>query len=264
MTLPDKRNIIAPLLEAPAEIHHDIEYAHPAGIRLALDAYIPHGAGPFPAVLVIHGGAFTFGDRRFVVAPLRTALSNADTAWFSIDYRLSPQHEPADALADIEAALNFVAQHEAEFKIDRTRLFLMGESAGAYLILMSACRLGKERIAGVISIGGPVQLWTLAPKVQEHVLTIFRTKENEALHTLSPITQVHEHMPRVLFLHGTEDDHVPIIQVQEMCAAIHAVGGDCEIQAIEGGGHSANQWVLMPECGGFPAKLTSWLHRACQ
>jgi hypothetical protein len=35
----------------------------------------------------------------------------------------------------------------------------------------------------------------------------------------------------------------------------------CEVHIIQGGGHSANEWAAMPESGGFPPVLRSWLSR---
>src|SRR6516164_6870450 len=74
--------------------------------------------GPFPAVIVVHGGGFTGGDRRHSVAPLREALSDGDFVWFSIDYRLAPAYKPSDASDDIDAAVGFVRQNARKFKVD--------------------------------------------------------------------------------------------------------------------------------------------------
>ena len=41
----------------------DIEYARPGGTALLARFYRPGGTGPFPAVLEVHGGAWTSGDR---------------------------------------------------------------------------------------------------------------------------------------------------------------------------------------------------------
>jgi alpha-L-fucosidase 2 len=86
--------------------------------------------GPFPAVIVVHGGGFTGGDRRHSVAPLREALSDGDFVWFSIDYRLAPAYKPSDASDDIDAAVGFVRQNARKFKVDPSRIALLGESAG--------------------------------------------------------------------------------------------------------------------------------------
>ncbi len=64
-----------------------IEYSHPGGVRLRMDAHLPKGPGPFPAAILVHGGAWVAGSRRFDVKPLFKPLSGAGFAWFSISYR---------------------------------------------------------------------------------------------------------------------------------------------------------------------------------
>src|SRR6516165_2727737 len=41
----------------------DLEYLHAGGAPLFARFYRPEGQGPFPAVLEVHGGAWTSGDR---------------------------------------------------------------------------------------------------------------------------------------------------------------------------------------------------------
>src|SRR5882724_10641279 len=66
-----------------------IEYSRPSGVRLWMDAKIPEGSGPFPAAILVHGGAWVAGSRRFDVKPLFKPLNDAGFAWFSISYRLA-------------------------------------------------------------------------------------------------------------------------------------------------------------------------------
>ncbi len=244
-----------------AEIRQNIEYARPGGEALALDAFVPAGKGPFPAIIIVHGGGFTGGDRRHAVAPLREALSDGDFVWFSIDYRLAPAHKPSDASTDLDAAVSFVRHHARQFKVDSSRIALLGESAGGYLVLMAASRLGANQIKAVAAVGGPAQLWTLAPEIVAHVETAFGVKGEGPLRAVSPISHLQTSMPPVLLLHGSEDSHVPLAQAEALCQAMKAKQQSCELHVIPGGGHSANEWAAMPASGGFPAVLRNWLAR---
>ncbi|MEO5961347.1 MAG: hypothetical protein ABIZ49_13710, partial [Opitutaceae bacterium] len=76
-----------------AAVQTDIEYGNAAGESLKLDAYVPEGTGPFPAVILVHGGGWTGGDksggpRKGYMAPMHEPLEKAGFAWFSINYRL--------------------------------------------------------------------------------------------------------------------------------------------------------------------------------
>src|SRR5207248_1620750 len=61
------------------------------GTPLHWDVYQPQGAGPWPAVLLIHGGGFTRGNEniRELVAAAH-ALNAIGYIAFSVEYRLAP------------------------------------------------------------------------------------------------------------------------------------------------------------------------------
>src|SRR5262249_24334172 len=86
---------IAPILRNPYEhpllaghVKTDIEYAQAGGESLKLDAYVPEGAGPFPAVIFVHGGGWSGGDKRGGNDPLFVPVATRGIAWFTINYRL--------------------------------------------------------------------------------------------------------------------------------------------------------------------------------
>ncbi|MFZ3341163.1 MAG: alpha/beta hydrolase, partial [Terriglobales bacterium] len=140
-------------LRASGRSYADVEYSRPSGYSLQLDAHIPAGHGPFPAVIIVHGGAWVTGDRKRSVAPLFQPLSNAGFAWFSISYRLAnvidsktiPTIAASAALLggavdDVRSAVAYVRTHAAEYNIDPNRIALVGESAGAQLSAVAALK----------------------------------------------------------------------------------------------------------------------------
>src|SRR5689334_5708225 len=71
------------------EMKSDMVYASPGGHDLHLDLFLPKtGAGPFPAVVYVHGGGFSKGDKK---AFWRQAAYMASRGFVgaSIEYRLS-------------------------------------------------------------------------------------------------------------------------------------------------------------------------------
>ncbi len=134
------------------QLREDIEYSRPGGVSLRMDAHIPEGHGPFPAVIIVHGGAWVSGDRRANVHPLFQPLQDAGFAWFSISYRLATDIAQFGAgIVDVEEAVRYVKQHAAEYNIDPDRIALVGESAGAQLASMAALAPGT----GVKAVGRP-------------------------------------------------------------------------------------------------------------
>lgn len=77
----------------------DIAYASVSSAQ-KLDVYMPYGNGPFPAVVLIHGGAFMIGDKGGEAANAKVLTDNGYVA-VSINYRLSGEAQfPAQVFTD--------------------------------------------------------------------------------------------------------------------------------------------------------------------
>ena len=154
--------LLAPLTNvygADKSLRTDIEYAKVDDVSLKLDAHIPEGSGPFPAVIVVHGGGFTGGNKQVYVTPILEPLSRGGFAWFSIDYRLAPKYPFPAAIEDIDRAIEFVKAHAAEYKIDPERIALLGESAGGHLVSYVGTQTDPRfSVAAVVSFYGPHNL----------------------------------------------------------------------------------------------------------
>jgi hypothetical protein len=97
--------ILAALPLLAADFRGDVEYARAGEVSLKLDASIPDGPGPFPAAILVHGGAWRNGDKRTYMQPMFAPLSSAGFAWFSINYRMAPGDLYPAALDDLVSAI---------------------------------------------------------------------------------------------------------------------------------------------------------------
>lgn len=98
------------------------------------DIYVPDGEGPFPVIILVHGGGFLFGDSGMpVIQPVIEAAKQRGYALASVDYRKSSEAVFPAALADVKAAVRFVRTAAGRYGFDAERVVLWGESAGAYL-----------------------------------------------------------------------------------------------------------------------------------
>jgi acetyl esterase/lipase len=103
---------------------------------LTVRAYTPIGAPVgerLPGMLFFHGGGLIAGTLD-THDPVCRSLSNASGCrLLSVDYRLAPEHRFPAAVRDGCAATEWIAAHAEELYIDRTRLGVSGDSAGATL-----------------------------------------------------------------------------------------------------------------------------------
>ena len=106
-----------------------------------LDLYLPQGkmAVPAPVIVWYYGGALQAGDKsdatevgaaaRFAAAGIATAVVN---------YRLSPGVSHPAHIEDAAASFAWVKRHIADYGGDPNQVFLVGHSAGAYLLALLA------------------------------------------------------------------------------------------------------------------------------
>lgn len=254
-----------------AEIKADIEFAVVDGVRLTLDAYVPEGKGPFPAVIMVHGGGFTAGDKQTYVKPLFGPLTRGGFAWFTINYRLAPKYRFPAAVEDVERAVQYVKSHASEYKVDPKRIALMGESAGGHLVsFVGAQNKPASRVAAVVSFYGPhdfearaVQHGKLSDSVKAFLgVAELNEHTRRILREASPITYVHKGMPPFLLIHGTNDPLVPYDQSVKMCEKMKQAGGSCEVFTVEDAGHGIGGWEKNPAFQPYKEKMIEWLKQS--
>ena len=133
-----------------------------------VDVWIPKGKGPFPTVLMVHGGCWTtsIADRS-LMNWIAGDLRNQGIAVWNIDYRGvdRPGGGYPGTFLDAAAAADALAANAARFHLDTSRIVAIGHSAGGHLALWLAARPKLPRdsplrtaaplpIAHVISLGG--------------------------------------------------------------------------------------------------------------
>lgn len=88
-----------------------------------------------PAVVHTHGGGTIQGDVNLFVPFLRNLVQHTGIQIFSVDYRLAPEHPYPTPEEDSYAGLAWLYEHADEFAVDRSRVAVMGESAGGKLAM---------------------------------------------------------------------------------------------------------------------------------
>jgi alpha-L-fucosidase 2 len=258
---------------ARAGLQTDIEYGRAAGESLKLDAFVPDGAGPFSAVILVHGGGWNAGDKsggpqKGYMAPMHEALQRAGFAWFSINYRLAPKHPYPACIEDVETAIRWVKAHATEYHLDPNRIALSGESAGGHLVALAAGRMTDDtRVAAIVPFYGLFDLTTRTKPGQPLDATFTRLfgrdfadeKTLEVIRSASPLLAVKAGLPPFLLVHGSVDQSVPYQQSVEMQKRLRSVGVPCDLMTIEGGVHGMLYWDKVAP--GYQERVVAWLQK---
>lgn len=243
-----------------------VVYSAPGGRQLRLDACTPDGLGPFPAVILVHGGAFRAGSRRGDPRPLLAPLTHAGFAWFSIDYRLAPRYRFPSAVDDVDAAILWVRAHAGQFQVDPRRIALLGESAGGELVAMAAVNATPAtRVAAVVDMYGPTDF-----VLQEHrlgrlggdMIALFGNRPLDPatwslLREASPVNFVKPGLPPFLIVHGTADPIVFYAESVELAQRLRSCGDACQLLTIPGGYHAMANWARIDPR--FKDQVVGWL-----
>jgi acetyl esterase/lipase len=215
----------------------DVEYA--AG--LALDVYRRRGpdAGPYPALLQIHGGSWRGGNRRQQARPLLHRLARAGWICVAASYPLVPDAVFPAQLIGLKRALVWMRTHGTAYGIDPSFIAVTGGSAGGHLaalVALTADRVeyqpGFEGADTSVQAAVPVygiydflnrnqtrDEWPIIPR------GVMRARKDEAAdryREASPLDQVHPGAPPFFVIHGASDAVVPTAEAEQFVTALRA------------------------------------------
>jgi acetyl esterase/lipase len=203
-------------------------------VDLKLDLYQPAGdtAAKRPAVVWVHGGGFTTGDKSSGRGKA-TFFAQLGYVAVSINYRLlSPdgcggnpnptplcQHAALEAQHDAQAAVRWLRANASTYKIDTDRIAMAGGSAGAVTSVLAATHSEDPGTSG--NPGYPSDI-RAAVSISGGMPT------NELIDAGDSPT---------LFIHGTEDRVVPFEWAVANAAKMQELGVFTVLEPIEGAGH---------------------------
>jgi acetyl esterase len=224
--------------------------------------YQPAGSGPFPAVLQIHGGAWTNKSR---TDGQNTALDMvaAGIVVLSIDFRNSPEAPYPASLQDINYGIRWLKAHAAEFGSSADRVGAYGTSSGGHQILLAAIRPDDPRyralplkeapdmdakLAFVVSGWGvlfPLERYKLAKAANRPDLTVnhdtfFGDEATQLEATPALIIEKGEkvYLPPALVFQGTKDEWTTVELAQRFATDYRQAGGTLDLDLLEGERHT--------------------------
>ena len=257
-------------------LHSNVEYGQAASEKLLLDICEPNSDGPFPVAIYVHGGGWTGGDKANPDdAPVLDLLTEAKFTWFSINYRLAPQHRWPACINDVQTAIRWVKANAARYKGDPSRIVLIGYSAGGHLACFAAMIVDDSvRVQAVVGYAPLTDFVQELPKrgnilgrAQRGLLNRPQELTPESLgmlKALSPINYIRPGLPPFLLIHGDADQSVPYEQSLAFQAKLRAHDVRCDVITLPGAPHRLTKWNQhLPN---YDSRAIAWLRETlgCQ
>jgi len=204
------------------EVDSDVVYLSTPQRTLMLDVYRPTAPPPqgdlYPAVVVLHGGAWKYGNKGEVFTPHHRYLAGLGYTVFDIQYRFSTEARWNESLEDVREAVAWVHRYAAAYHVDPTRVALMGRSAGGHMALLAAySALAPGAVAAVVAIYPPtdLRLWISIPHTEVTDYIGGTTAELPVdYNAASPTEHVRNGLPPTLLIAGYRDDLVAPAHVE--------------------------------------------------
>jgi acetyl esterase len=93
------------------------------------------GNAPLPVLVFVHGGGYVLGSNDTHDRVMRLLALKSGAAVLGVDYRLAPEHRFPAQLEETAAVLDWLEAQAASVELDRGRVALGGDSAGAHISL---------------------------------------------------------------------------------------------------------------------------------
>lgn len=236
------------------------------------DLRLPVGSGPFPTVVVIHGGFWRDVWTRDLMDGISADLTDRGWATWNIEYRrVGMGGGWPGTLDDVAAAIDALDGLAHEHPIDLTSVVTLGHSAGGHLALWAAARpqltVGTSGAGPRVPVSAAVGLAPVADLAAAHArglgagaVEAFLRKSpgdgTERYATSSPTALLPLGVPQVV-VHGEEDGDVPIELSKAYAAAAEEAGDKIVFERLEGVGHYD---ILDPESDAW-AKVAAQIER---
>ncbi|MFC2161229.1 alpha/beta hydrolase family protein [Acidobacteriota bacterium] len=224
------------------------------------------GEGPFPVVVIIHGGCWMAAFDLNHISPLAGAITQLGFVTWSLEYRRIGNEGGGwpGSFLDVAAGIDFLREMETVHKLDLSRVTVLGHSAGGHLALWAAGRIKLPQsssvfdqnpisLSGVISLAGIGDLEDAAA----HKIcgsAIFQLMGGEKTEFLSryshgsPVELLPLGIPQIL-IQGQEDQIVPLDLVKGYFDKARRKDDKIQLIEIKNAGHFE---LIIPESSAWP------------
>ncbi|HXP30787.1 MAG TPA: alpha/beta hydrolase [Stellaceae bacterium] len=249
--------------ESYAVESEDVEYRRYGDKALLARLYRPVGAaGPLPAIVEIHGGAWTMGDR-LNNAAICTAIAAAGALALSLDFRMPPEAGYPASIADINFGIRWLKSRAKELGSRSELVGALATSSGGHQLMLTALKPRDPRYAALPLAGAPqidarlayvVLGWPVVDPLARYRMAQAKGIErflvahrayfaDEAAMSEGNPQKVLERgepveLPPLLILQGTTDDNLTPDMADRFAAAYAKRGGTVTLEKFPGEPHT--------------------------
>jgi acetyl esterase/lipase len=246
----------------------DVEYLRHGDKPLLARLFKPHGTGPFPLIIELHGGAWNLGDRLMDVA-INEPLAKSGVVVAALDFRMPPVASYPASLADINYATRWFKTQASALGSRPELVGALGSSSGAHQAILAAMRPNDPRYAALpLPAGAPavdaslrcvVLCWpVIDPLARYHYAKKVIASGKPYPELLGMVLPLHDKywgteaamaegnpvlalergervaLPPVLYIQGTADQAHPRPDLDRFVTQYRKAGGQVELELYEG------------------------------
>jgi acetyl esterase/lipase len=238
---------------APLNIVRNVTYVTRDEMPLQADIFVPPTEGPFPGVLMVHGGAWRGGKRSHMYRDAMWVASHGYTV-ATISYRLAPEYKFPAQIEDCRDAVRWMRTNADRYKVDAQRIAGWGYSAGGHLAALlgtsddpatandsDEVQPPSSRLQAIVAGGAPCDFTLMAPRAIGLAYWLGKTRgEAPELYRLaSPMACATKDDPPIFFYHGELDLIVPSSSPTKMYERMKELGVHSELHLVKDRGHVA-------------------------
>jgi acetyl esterase/lipase len=237
-----------------------------AGRMLMARIYQPQGAGPFPTLLDLHGGAWNNKDRR-AEEPMDRAIAASGVLVVAIDMTLAPEAPYPACVQDANYGVRWLKSKAAGWNGDAAKIGVYGSSSGGHVAELLAMRPLDARYHAIALPSAPNDATVAYVATRSPISNTFARFQNaeqkkrdnmiknnktffvpwETIHEANPQEILERREPilmvPLLIMQGALDDNVLPAAQEKFAATYKAAGGQVDFHVFP---DSEHEWVAKP------------------
>lgn len=188
------------------KIDKNVEYSSINGLSLKADVYYPLDLSKkYPGIAMVHGGGWISGSKENEKY-MAMELASKGFVVIAIGYRLADAAKYPAGIEDIENGIQWLKKNHVKYALDKKKMVVLGESAGAQIATLVGVKAGNK-IKAIINVDGIVSF--IHPEAEESTYASYwlggdRDTNLKNWTEASPLEYIDKNTPPTLFINSSQ------------------------------------------------------------